>query len=195
MENFVSGLIILGERPIQVGDRIEVGSSAGKVTAIRARSTTIRTNEDIGIIIPNSEIITGKVINWSHGSPRRRFSIPVGVAYGSDARKVEKLLLEIGENAEGVLRDPPPSVCLVRFGDSSMDFELRVWTSAYVHSPASFVSRINFMIWEKFKEHNIEIPYAQRDLHFREPLRVEMDGGALPFFGRSAVTQTRTANA
>ena len=195
VENFVSGLIILGERPIQVGDRIEVGSSAGRVTAIRARSTTIRTNEDIAIIIPNSELVTGKVINWSHGSPRRRFSIPVGVAFGSDARQVEKLLLEIGENAEGVLHDPPPSVCLMRFGESSMDFELRVWTSVYVHSPARFISKINFRIWEKFNDNKIEIPYAQRDLHFREPLQVEMKTAAPRYSRGSAAARTGTESA
>ena len=112
------------------------------MTAIRARSTTIRTNDDIAIIIPNSELVTGKVINWSHGSPKRRFSIAVSVATGSNARQVEKLLLEIGENAEGVLDNPAPSVCLVRFGESSIDFELRVWTFVYVHSPATFKSKI-----------------------------------------------------
>lgn len=177
VENFVSGLIILGERPIQIGDRIEVGNSAGRVTAIGARSTTIHTNEEIAIIIPNSEFIKEKVINWSHGSYRRRFSIPVGVAYDSDARQVEKLLLEIGTNAEGVLETPAPSVRLMQFGESSIDFELRVWTSVFLHNPATLKSQINFTIWEKFKEHRIEIPYAQRDLHFRERLQVEMKNG------------------
>ncbi|MFZ2168768.1 MAG: mechanosensitive ion channel domain-containing protein [Methylococcaceae bacterium] len=174
VENFVSGLIILGERPIQIGDRIEVGSSAGRVSHIGARSTTIRTNEEIAIIIPNSEFIKEKVINWSHGTRRRRFSIPIGVAFNSDARQVEKLLLEIGKNAEGVLDMPAPSVRLMQFGESSIDFELRVWTSVFLHNPATLNSQINFTIWEKFKEHQIEIPYVQRDLHLREPLQVEM---------------------
>ncbi len=172
VENFISGLIILGERPIQFGDRIEVGGSAGRVTHIGARSTTIRTNDDIAIIVPNSEFIKEKVINWSHGSARRRFSIPIGVASDSDVRLVEKLLLEIGKNAEGALDSPEPGVRLMQFGESSIDFELRVWTSELMHQPVKFKSQINFTIWEKFKEHKIEIPNVQRDLHFREPLHV-----------------------
>jgi small-conductance mechanosensitive channel len=175
VENFISGLIILGERPIQVGDRIEIGSSAGKVITIGARSTTIRTNEEIAIIIPNSEFIKEKVVNWSHDTHRRRFSIPIGVASNTDARQVEKLLLEIGKNTEGVLDIPAPSVRLMQFGENTIDFELRVWTSHFLHNPATLKSQINFAIWEKFKEHRIEIPNMQHDLHFRDPLQVEMN--------------------
>jgi small-conductance mechanosensitive channel/CRP-like cAMP-binding protein len=167
ISNFVSGLIILIERPIQVGDRIDVGGIEGDVVEIKARSTTIVTNDNISIIVPNSEFISSRVINWSHGDPKVRFRVPVGVAYGSDPKLVEKALLEVADEVIDVMRNPPPAVRFLSFGDSSLNFELRVWTDTLVHQKNKLVSQINFGIFEKFRKYGIEIPFPQRDVHIK----------------------------
>ncbi|MCI0412529.1 mechanosensitive ion channel [bacterium] len=133
--NFVSGLILLFERPIKVGDRIEIGQLQGEVTRIAARATTIITNDNIAVIVPNSELTSSAVINWSYPSPRVRLNFPIGVAYGSDPETVKSLLLEIAENHPGVLKDAKPDVLLTEFADSSLNFMLRVWTTSYVDRP------------------------------------------------------------
>jgi len=168
ISNFVSGLIILVERPIQVGDRIDVGGLEGDVVAIKARSTTIITNDNISIIVPNSEFISSRVINWSHGDPKVRFRVPVGVAYGSDPKLVAKALLEVADEVSDVLRNPPAAVRFLSFGDSALNFELRVWTDTLVHQKNKLISQINFGIFEKFRKYGIEIPFPQRDLHIKE---------------------------
>jgi small-conductance mechanosensitive channel len=174
ISNFVSGLIILWERPIQIGDRVDVGGTMGDVARIGARSTSIVTNDNIMIIVPNSEFIAGRVTNWSIGDPKVRFRIPVGVSYGSDPHLVEKLLLEVADANSHVLKNPSPSVRFVEFGDSSLNFELRAWSVEMVNRPGALRSELNFAIWEKFKQHGIEFPFPQRDLHVKGPLRVEV---------------------
>jgi small-conductance mechanosensitive channel len=165
--NFISGIIILFERPIKIGDRIEVGDVNGDVVHIAARSTTVRTNDNIAIIIPNSSFISSNVINWSHGDSKVRFRVPVGVAYNSDVKTVERLLLEVAKENENVLEDPPSRVVFKEFGESALKFELRVWSSRLLHRRGVLISQLNFAIFEKFKEHGIQIPYPQRDLHFK----------------------------
>lgn len=165
--NFISGLIILAERPIKVGDRIEVGNVTGEVVKISARSTSVLTNDDVTIIVPNSEFISNRVINWSHSAPRVRFHIPVPAAYGVDARLVEKALLEVAAENPNVRKDPPPVVRFKEFGDSSLNFELYVWTSVLLHRQGRLRSELNFAIYEKFKTLGIQIPFPQRDLHLR----------------------------
>ncbi len=167
VNNFISGIIILAERPIAMGDRVEVAGVAGQVTHISLRSTTITTNDNISIIVPNSQFITETVINWSHGDPKVRMRLPVGVAYGSDTDKVRQALLEVAANHEKVLKDPAPAVFFNQFGDSSLDFELAVWTSEMTFSPRRFRSDLNFAINRALREHGIEIPFPQRDLHIR----------------------------
>lgn len=157
VHNFVSGLILLTERPIRVGDRVDVGGTEGNVIRIGARSTSIVTNDNITIIVPNSQFISGQVTNWSIGDPKVRFRIPVGVSYGSDPRVVEKLLLEVAAANPHVLREPPSSVRFVEFGDSALNFELRVWSVDMVSRPGAMRSELNFAIWDKFKQHGIEI--------------------------------------
>ena len=174
IENFVSGLIILGERPIQLGHRIEVGDTIGRVVRIGARSTSVLTNDNIRIIIPNSELITGRVVNWSHGDGQIRLRIPVGVSYLSDVQLVQKLLLEVAAANESVLEDPAPTVIFVEFGESALNFELRVWTQELLDRPGRLTSQLNFSIWEKFRQHDIKIPYPQRDLYLKEPVYVEL---------------------
>lgn len=167
-DNFVSGLILLIERPIKVGDRIEVGQLFGEVMEIRARATIVRTNDHVDIIVPNSEFISGRVTNVSFGHQRVRFRFPVGVHYKSDVQVVAQALAEAGTEVEAVLQDPPPVARFVEFGDSSLNFELWVWTEAMYNRPSVLRSEVNFKIWEKLKKYGVEIPYPQRDVYIKE---------------------------
>lgn len=167
-DNFVSGLILLFERPIKVGDRIETSGTTGEVVEIRARSTVVRTNDNIEIIIPNSQLVSEQVTNWSHSDAQVRMKIPVGVHYRSDVRAVERALVAAARKCEAVLEQPAPSVRFLEFGDSSLNFELRVWTEKLTHRPGLLRSELNFLIWEEFKQAGIEIPYPQRDLYVKE---------------------------
>lgn len=165
--NLVSGIIILFENPIKVGDRIEVGEISGDVVNISVRATTILTNDNISIIVPNSEFISSTVINWSHNDRNIRFNVPVGVSYNEDPRQIKELLLEVADENENVLDKPEPTVFFEEFGDSSLNFTLLVWTKTYTDRPRRLTSELNFAIFEKFKHHNIEIPFPQRDLHIK----------------------------
>ena len=172
--NFISGLVILAERPITLGDRVEVAGITGQVQQIRARSTVIRTNDNITMIVPNTKFIDSPVTNWTYGDPRVRFRIPVGVAYGSDIGKVREALLAVGRENPQSLKDPAPSVFLDKFGDNSIDFELVVWSSEMSYRPSRYRSDLNFDLEEKFREAGIEIAFPQRDLHIRSGvLKVE----------------------
>lgn len=176
VNNFISGLIILFERPIKVDDRIQIGDVDGKVADIRARSTTVVTNDNVSFIIPNSKFINENVINWTHNDARLRFRIPVGVSYGSDPQRVRQALLEAAAANDDVLQEPAPSVWFRAFGDSSLNFELLVWTRSMVHNPGRFSSDLNFAIHDKLKEYEIAIPFPQRDLHLRSgPIEVRID--------------------
>ncbi len=167
INNFVSGVIILFERPIKVGDRVDVGTVHGDVVSISIRATTVVTNDNIAIIVPNSEFVSGKVTNWSYTDPKVRFGVPVGVSYSSDPDKVTKLLLEVAGQHDGVLTDPKPSVLFEEFGDSSLNFTLLVWTQKYTAQPRVLRSELNYAIARTFRENGIEIPFPQRDLHVR----------------------------
>lgn len=172
--NFISGLVILAERPIAIGDRVEVAGVAGQVQQIRARSTVIVTNDNITMIVPNSKFIDSPVTNWTYGDPRVRFRVPIGVAYGSDVKKVSEALVAAGRSNSHVLEDPAPSVFLKQFSESSIDFELVVWSAEMSHRPSRFKSDLNFAIEEKLREAGIEIPFPQRDLHIRSgPAQLE----------------------
>ncbi|HEY2615408.1 MAG TPA: mechanosensitive ion channel domain-containing protein [Chthoniobacterales bacterium] len=165
--NFISGLVILAERPITIGDRVEVAGVVGQVQQIRGRSTVIMTNDNIAMIVPNTKFIDSPVTNWTYGDPRVRFRVPVGVAYGSDVNKVRDALIAAGKTNPHVLADPAPSVFLKQFGNSAIDFELVVWSSEMSHRPSRFKSDLNFAIEEELREAGIEIPNPQRDLHIR----------------------------
>ncbi|MDQ2746960.1 MAG: mechanosensitive ion channel [Acidobacteriota bacterium] len=165
--NFISGLIILFERPVKVGDRIEVGKVDGKVISIGARSTTVRTNDNITIIVPNSKIISENVVNWSFENNIIRFRVPIGVAYDADVNLAKMLLLEAAAENKDVLEDPKPAVRLIKFGDSSIDLQLWVWTRDKLQRKTVLISNLNFAIWEKFRANDIEIPFPQTDLHIR----------------------------
>jgi len=163
--NFISGLIILLEQPIKEGDRIEVGDVSGDVIKISARSTMIVTNDNISIIVPNSQFIDSQVINWSHNDRNIRFNFPVGVAYKEDPQKIRQILLDIAKNNSGILNLPEPDVLFDEFGDSSLNFNLRVWTSEYINRPKVLKSQLYYEIFRRFKEEGVEIPFPQRDLN------------------------------
>jgi small-conductance mechanosensitive channel len=165
--NFISGLVILAERPITIGDRVEVAGIAGQVQHIRARSTVILTNDNISMIVPNTKFIDSPVTNWTYGDRRVRFRIPVGVAYGSDPEKVREALIAVARENPNTLTDPAPSVFLDRFGEGAMMFELVAWSSEMSHRPRRYRSDLNFGIERKLREAGIEIPNPQRDLHIR----------------------------
>ncbi len=169
VNNFVSGLILLFERPIRKGDWIEVGGTEGVVKDIQIRSTVIQTFDRSDVIVPNSELISGQVTNWVLSSQSGRAIIPVGVAYGTDTEKVRTILMTIAEENMDVVKTgsmPKPVVLFRAFGDSSLDFELRVFLHN-VDNRLSIISDINFSIDRAFREENIEIPFPQRDLHVK----------------------------
>ena len=167
VSNFVSGLIILAERPIAIGHRVEVGGVAGQIVKISLRSTVVVTNDNITIIVPNSDFITHPVTNWSYSDPKVRLRLPVGVAYGTNVEKLQRVLMEIAAENPAVLEDPAPMVRFLEFGDSSLNFELAVWTIDMAHRPTRFRSDLFFAIERKLRENHIEIPFPQRDLHLR----------------------------
>lgn len=165
-KDFVAGFIILMERPIAMGDIIEIDNLVGRVREVNLRTTMVETRDDIYIIIPNQQLINQQVINWSHSKKDTRFSIDVGVAYGSDTRKVESLLIEAALKHEMVTSSPKPTVQFRDFGDSSLNFRL------FFHSHNLFriertKSDIRFSIDQKFRENNISIPFPQRDIWLR----------------------------
>jgi small-conductance mechanosensitive channel len=165
--NLVSGLVVLLERPVKIGDRIEVAGTEGQVVEIRARSTTVLTNDNIAVIIPNSRFITEEVVNWSYAGSQVRFRIPVAVGYESDVRLVERLLLEVAAGNADVLDTPAPVVRFREFGDHGLHFELRAWSKTLVQKKGKLISDLNFAILGTFRANNIAIPYPQRDVHVK----------------------------
>lgn len=165
-KNFGSGLVLVFERPIQVGDFVEVGEFKGTVERIGGRSTEIRTLDHVSIIVPNSRFLEKEVINWSHHNPASRLHIPVGVAYHSDPLLVQEALLEAAQNHPDVLQSPSPQILFKEFGDSSLNFELLIWTAS-PHRQFLLKSDLNFRIFEVLQRRQIEIPFPQRDLHLR----------------------------
>jgi small-conductance mechanosensitive channel len=166
VNNFVSGLIILIERKVKRGDIVSVGGTDGRVTEIGMRSSVVRTRRGLEIIVPNSDLVSNQVSNFSYRDRLIRIDIPVGVSYASDPNRVRDLLIQAAEEEQRVVGHPPPSVVFTQYGDSSIDFELRVWINDPWEIPA-VRSALYFSIWYKLKEAGIEIPFPQRDLHFR----------------------------
>ncbi|MCP4177751.1 MAG: mechanosensitive ion channel [bacterium] len=175
--NFISGIIILVERPIRLGDSVTVAGSSGVVTKIRIRSTTITDFDRQELIIPNQAFLTEKIVNWSLSDRLIRMVIEIGIGYSSDAGKAEKILLQIAKDNSMVLDTPPPSVLFTGFGASSLDFNLRVFVNISDKVPAQH--KIRHEINNRFKEEGIEIPFSQHDLHINHeegPLKIEVVG-------------------
>lgn len=178
--NFISGLILLLEKTLKVGDFVDLQSGVmGRVTEIGMRYTRITTNDLVDIIVPNSEFINGRVTNWSFDARYRRMHIPFGVAYGSDKDKVRQAALKAVDAVPGcITRDPvrQPDVWLTKFGDSSLDFELVVWVEhKLMISPGATTARLLWAIEDQLRLAEVEIPFPQRDLHLRSgSLRLDL---------------------
>jgi len=166
VNNFISGFILLFERSLGPGDVIRISDETGVVQSVGIRSTTIKTRSDIDLIVPNSYFLTEIVTNLTRTERQVRVRISVGVSYSSDPREVKKALLEAVVDHPHVLSEPAPRVQFKDFGDSSLDFDLLVWTNQ-AHRIPGFSSELRFNIWDALAAHNIEIPFPQRDIHIR----------------------------
>lgn len=160
--DIVSGFILLFERPVRVGDRITIGEDEGDVQAINLRTTLVMTNDRVAIIVPNSRLVSQRVINWSYGDPRARIPIPISVAVDSDVNLVSETLLLAAKDVDLVLTDPAPKVQFLKFGEYSLDFRLLVWTRHPSRHP-QIKSDINYRIEKLFRERRIEIPYPTHE--------------------------------
>lgn len=165
--NLVSGVILLLDKSIKPGDVIAIDNYYGKVDSLGARYVSIITRDGSEYLIPNENLVTGQVENWSHTNNLVRLKLPVGIHYKSDVHKAIAICLEAADEVDRVLKDPK-TVCLLKgFGDSSVDLELRFWINDPMNGRANVMSQILLKIWDKFHQHDIEIPYPQRDLHVR----------------------------
>lgn len=175
-ENFVSGLVVLFERPVRVGDTVTVGDTTGTVTRIRIRATVVRDGDNRELLVPNRELITGRLINWTLTEPRLRLTLPIGVAYGSDTGLVERVLLDVARRHPNVMREPAPAVIFVGFGDNALQFALHVHVER-IEVLGSTRHDLNKAIDRAFRDAKIEMPFPQRDVHVRGPVRVSLDAG------------------
>ena len=166
VNNFVSGLILLFERPVRVGDIIEIGGQWAEIRRIGIRATTVQTPDHADLIVPNADLISNQVTNWTLGNRQIRLIVPVGVAYGSDVALVMKTLFDCTREVAMVVKSPPPQVLFLTFGESTLDFELRVWVWNADHR-LTVRSELHQKIDQLFREKKIEIAFPQRDLHLR----------------------------
>jgi potassium efflux system protein len=164
--NFISGVILLLERPVKVGDRLEVNDVWGDVKRINLRTTLIETPDKIAIIVPNSKLLENEVTNYSYGDPKIRLRIPVGIAYGSDCEKASEIMIQAATENSRVLKNPAAKTWFREFGDSSLNFMLLCWIPNAVEK-FDVISELNHAIDKGFRENGIEIPFPQRDLHLR----------------------------
>lgn len=172
--DLISGIILLFERSVEVGSIVEVNGMVGRVKKIGFRTSEVETRDNISVIVPNSKLIVDNVINWSHNDEKVRFIVGIGVAYGSDTQLVKELLLQVARENPYILKFPAPTIRFVNFGDSSLDFELLFW-SRNLMIIEDIKSDMRFEIDRLFRENNVEIPFPQRDVHFRTHL-VRKDG-------------------
>lgn len=181
--NFVSGFVILSSRTIKRGDWVTMGDNSGKIVDIGIRTATLRTVDNIDIIIPNAQLISNQLINWSYTDNIVRIHIPVGVSYGSDVGLVRETLLEVAKGSPDVLDYPPSEARFISFGDSALNFELLIWIDVKKIRMPLVKSRINYLIWDAFKAKNIQIPFPQRDVWFKNELKI----------GREEITRSAPA--
>jgi potassium efflux system protein len=183
--NFISGLIILFERPVRVGDVVTIGETSGVVSRIRMRATTITDWDRKELIIPNKEFITGRVLNWTLSNAVNRVTINVGVAYGTDAERTKAILLRIAQEHPLVLRDPPPHAMLESFGDSALNFALRCYLPN-LDNRGTVIHELHVAVDREFRAAGIEIAFPQQDVHVRtldlslDTLLATRQGASLP---------------
>ena len=169
--NFVSGIIVLFERPVRVGDIISVNGQSGTVTKIRIRSTSIRDFDRKELIVPNKDLVTGQLLNWTLSDAVQRVVVPIGIAYGADTDLAEEVLWKVLRSDDRILEDPAPQVFYLGFGDSALEFEVRAFCSTLTEM-LPLRHDLHKAIDKAFREAGIEIAFPQRDLHFRGPLEI-----------------------
>ena len=167
VSNLVSGIILLLDRSIKPGDVIEIGSTYGRIQSLGARYVSVATRDNTEYLIPNEDLITNQVINWSFSDKLVRLKIVVGVSYDSDVHEVMRLMMAAATSVPRVMATPKPVCQLKNFGDSSIDMELRIWISDPENGIANVGSLVRIAIWDMFKEHRIEIPFPQQDIHIK----------------------------
>jgi small-conductance mechanosensitive channel len=174
INNFISGWILIGEKPIRIGDFLEVENTKGIVEEINTRSTRIRRVDGVHLLVPNSKLIENTVVNWTLRDRMIRGKVIVGVAYGSPCKKVAELILQVTKEQTEILEDPTPHVFFQDFGDNSLVFEVYFWINSQVEGGLRLVSsNIRFRLDEVFNEHNIVIAYPQRDIHIDGNLTIQ----------------------
>jgi len=166
VNNFVSGLILMFERPIQPGDVVEVSGTSGKVREIGMRATTLSTFEGADVVVPNGMLLNEKLINWTLSDMDRRLEVNVGVAYGSDPRRVMDLLMEVSKSTPGVAATPEPAIVFTGFGPSSLDFSIRAWTNTFGEW-VNIRSELAIRVHDALQDAGISIPFPQQDVHVR----------------------------
>jgi potassium-dependent mechanosensitive channel len=166
VNNFVSGLILMFERPIQPGDVVEVSGTSGKVKDIGMRATTLSTFEGADVVVPNGMLLSEKLINWTLSDMDRRIDVNVGVAYGTDPNRVLQLLMEVTRSTDGIADRPEPTILFMGFGANSLDFAIRSWTNNF-DEWVKIRSTLTVRVHDALKDAGIEIPFPQRDLHLR----------------------------
>ena len=167
VSNFISGIILLLDKSIKPGDVIEIGDVYGYISKLQSRYVSIVVRDGSELLIPNEDLITQKVVNWSFSHKKIRLPIPIGVAYNSNPHEIVKIVLSSIKNIKRILKDPEPACILKGFGDSSVDFELRIWIQDPEKGTNNIRSDVLLNVWDAFKENNITIPFPQRDVHFK----------------------------
>jgi small-conductance mechanosensitive channel len=166
VNNFVSGLILMFERPIQPGDVVEVAGTSGKVREIGMRATTLTTFEGADVVVPNGSLLSEKLINWTLSDMTRRIDVNIGIAYGSNPREVMQLLLDVAKVTPGIATHPEPNVVFNGFGASSLDFGIRAWTHDF-NSWVNIRSEMSMRLYDALQAAGIQIPFPQQDVHLR----------------------------
>ncbi len=171
--NLVSGFIILADKSIKPGDVIQIGNQYGWINFLGSRYVSVISRSGTEHLIPNENLITNEVVNWSYSSNLVRLNLPIGVSYESDLEKARDLMLEVAQATPRVLMDPKPSCLLMGFGDSTINLELRIWINDPQNGVGRIKSELNWGIWKAFREHGIELPFPQRDIHVKNVLEVK----------------------
>jgi small-conductance mechanosensitive channel len=174
MSNFVSGVMLLLDKSVKPGDVISVGESYGWVSSLGARYVSVVTRDGTEYLIPNEDLITHQVVNWSHTSSQVRLKIPIGISYNADVHKACALCREAAAETRRVLKEPAPACLLLGFGDSSVELELRIWIQDPKNGVRNVKSDVLLLVWGKFHAHGIEIPFPQRDLHLKTPMEIRV---------------------